>query len=450
MSLPVVAIIGRPNVWKSSLFNRFAWKKVAVISEEAWTTRDRIFAKIQKADLPFMAVDTWWIEIWVEWDIEENMQYQTQIAIQEADLILFLTDSRTELTSEDHKVIDILRKKTNKPFIFAISKCDSWMSLWQKADFFRLWFWEPLAISTTHKIWMTDLYWEITKKLRDLWYKKSEGERERSEDIVSNIALIWRPNTWKSSLVNAFLSEERLIVSEISWTTRDSVDTEIKWEWQTFNLIDTAWIRRSWKIQWKIEKYSIIRTARAMENSDVCCILLNPDEWVTSQDQTIIRLALDGKKWIILVVNKWDLADKWEEARDEFFHHLRTKLPFMPWAPVVFVSAKTKRWIVKIFPLAEEITKERQKKITTWKLNNFIEKIQREHAPTWTKNIKPKIFYMTQIWIEPPHFKIFVNKEKYFHFSYMRYIENRLREIFWYWWTGIEIEFVDRKSIYQK
>lgn len=450
MSLPVVAIIGRPNVWKSSLFNRLAWKRVSVISDEAWTTRDRIFAKIENTDLPFIAVDTWWIELWVEWKIEENMQYQTKIAIDEADIVLFLTDSRTELTSEDHEVIKVLRKETKKPVILAISKCDSWMDMGQKAEFFKLWFWEPLAISTVHKIWITELHWEITKKLRELWYKKSDAQKEENKEIVSNIALIWRPNVWKSSLVNAFLLEERLIVSDISWTTRDAVDTEIKWEWKTFNLIDTAWIRRSWKIQWKIEKYSIIRTAKAMDRADVCCILIDPEEWVTSQDQAVVKMALEAKKWIILVVNKWDLAEKWEEARDEFFHHLRLKFPFMPWTPVVFLSAKTKRWIVKIFPLVEQITEERNKRIPTWKLNRFIEKVQREHHPTWTKNIRPKIFYMTQLWINPPHFKIFVNKEAYFHFSYFRFIENRLREIFGFWWTTVDIEIKDRDSIYQK
>lgn len=451
MSLPTVAIVWRPNVWKSSLFNRFAWWPMAIISDTAWTTRDRVFCVSKKAEIPFIAIDTAWIEIWKEWNnIEENMQAQATIAMNDADIILFLTDSRTELTSEDYKVTEMLRKKSQKPIIFCISKCDWWMDLWQKAEFFQLWFWEPIAISAIHNVWLDDLNKTIHKELRNLWYSASDAKKEKNKEIVWNIALIWRPNVWKSSLVNAFLSEERLIVSDEQWTTRDSVDTEIRFEWKTFNLIDTAWIRRAWKRQFDIEKYSIIRSVKSIEKADVCCVLLDPNEWVTSQDQAIVKMALDAKKWVVLVVNKWDLEEKWEEARDAFFYHLRQKFPFMPWAPVVFVSAKTKRWIIKIFPIIEKIIEERNKRISTWKLNRFIEKITREHQPTWTKNIHPKIFFMSQVDVNPPHFKVFVNKEEYFHFSYWRYLQNRLREIFGFWGTAVQIDIVNRKSIYQK
>ena len=451
MSLPTVAIIGRPNVWKSSLFNRFAWYPAAVISDTAGTTRDRIFCTARKAEIPFIAIDTAWIEVWIDWnDIEENMQAQAMIAMNDADLILFLTDSRTELTSEDYKVAEMLRKKSQKPIIFCISKCDWWMDLSQKADFYKLWFWEPIAISAIHNVWLDNLNKIIHKELRNIWYSASDAKKEQNKEIIWNVALIWRPNTWKSSLVNAFLSEERLIVSNEQWTTRDSVDSEIRREWKTFNFIDTAWIRRSWKRQNDIEKYSIIRSIKSIEKADVCCVLLDPNEWVTSQDQAIVKMALDAKKWVVLIINKWDLEEKWEEARDVFFYHLRQKFPFMPWAPVLFMSAKTKRWIIKLFPIIEQIIEERNKRISTWKLNRFVEKITREHHPTWTKNIQPKIFFMSQVDVNPPHFKIFVNKSEYFHFSYWRYVENKLREIFGFAWTSIQIDSVNRKSIYQK
>ena len=450
MSFPIVAIIGRPNVWKSRLFNRLSSDKLAIVSDIAWTTRDRIYSKVEDEDhVPYLLVDTGWLDFKASQVIEKSTQDQARVAIDDADIILFVIDSITWIIPEDYEIAEYLRKNSkNSKIILLMSKCDSAKDL-EEWDFYKLGFWKPIKVSSIHKKWIKDLNQKIETGLKEIWYKKENIRLENDEDKV-RVSVLWRPNTWKSSLVNSFLKEEKLIVSDIPWTTRDSTDTEVIYEWKSYTLIDTAWIRRSWKIEKWIEKYSLLRTIRSLERSDVTCLLIEPGEELTSQDQKIISLILEKKNWLILIVNKWDLKDKWEDVKSLFIDSLRKKLPFIPWAPVLFMSAKTKKWIVKIFPLIDMIIEERKKKITTWKLNAFIAKIIREHVPSWTKHVKPKIFYMTQIWISPPSFKIFVNKKEYFHFSYLRYIENKIREIFWFWWTWIEIEFVDRKSIYAK
>ena len=448
MSLPLVAIIWRPNVWKSSLFNRLCNERISIVSSISWTTRDRIYTKIaEENSIPFLLVDTWWLDFDTKWELEQNTQMQANVAITDASLIIFLIESKSWITPEELEITKILRKANKTNIIIAISKCDNSneVDLW---DYYKLWFWKPIQISSFHNKWFSELKRLIDSSLKEIGYSKIDFEKE--VNTKWNISIVGRPNVWKSSLINALLNDNQLIVSNIPWTTRDSTDTEIKFESKTYNLIDTAWIRRSWKIEKWIEKYSLMRTISSLERSNVTCLLIDAEDWLTSQDQKIIHLVLENYNWLILIVNKWDLEEKWEDAKNAFIGQLRRKLPFIPWAPVLFMSAKTKKGIVKIFPIINQIIEERAKKITTGKLNTFVQKIVNEHPPSWTKRVKPKIFYMTQIWINPPHFKIFVNKKEYFHFSYLRYIENKIREIFWFWWTAIKIDFWDRKSIYDK
>lgn len=451
MSLPLVAIIGRPNVWKSSLFNRLVWEKISIVSDIAWTTRDRLFSKVTKwVGIPFIIVDTWGLEFDKKvWKIENDMQTQARVAIDDADVVLFISDSKTEPLPQDFEVANLLRKKWNtKPIIFAISKCDDKIDLSRESSFYKLWFWKPIQISAIHKNWISDLLDLLNKTIKDRGFRKLDIER-KDDNVVANIAFVGRPNVWKSSLINAFLNKDQLIVSDVPWTTRDAVDSLVKYDWETYNIIDTAWVRRAWKIEKWIEKYSVLRTIKALDRADIACILIDSEDWITSQDLSIISLVLESKTWLMIIVNKWDLQEKWEEALDKFIWMLRYKMPFIPWAPAVFLSAITTKWITKIFPIIKQIVEERNKRITTGKLNNFIAKITNDHVPTGTKRIRPKIFYMTQVEINPPRFNLFVNKEAYFHFSYFRYLENRLREHFWFAWTVIDIEIKERKSLYQ-
>lgn len=452
MSLPLIAIIGRPNVWKSSLFNRLIWDQISIVSDIAWTTRDRVFWKVKEwTDIPFIIVDTWGLEFdKKKWKIENDMQSQARIAIDDADIILFISDSKTEPLPQDFEVAKLLRKKWNsKPIIFAISKCDDKIDISKESSFYKLWFWKPIQISAIHNTWIDNLLDLLNKTIKERGFRKSDIER-KNDNTIANIAFVWKPNVWKSSLINSLLNKEQLIVSDIPWTTRDAVDSIVKFNWEIYNIIDTAWIRRAWKVEKWIEKYSVIRTIKSLERADIACILIDSELWITSQDLSIISLILESKTWLIIIVNKWDLQEKWEDALNNFIWMLRYKMPFIPWAPVVFLSAKTSKWITKIFPIVKQIIEERNKRITTWKLNNFISKITNEHVPTGTKHVRPKIFYMTQVEVNPPKFNVFVNKEEYFHFSYFRYLENRLREHFWFAWTVIEIDIKERKSLYQK
>ncbi len=421
---------------------------MSIVSNISWTTRDRIYTKIKDNNsIPFLLVDTWWLDFSKDSLLEENTKLQANIAINDAQLVIFLIESKTWITREELDIVKILRKKGKTNVIIAISKCDNSNQV-DQWEYYKLWFWKPILISSFHNKWFWELKRLIESSLKEIWYSKNDFIEER--DSKWNISIVGRPNVWKSSLINSLLNEEQLIVSDIPWTTRDSTDTEIKFNWDIYNLIDTAWIRRSGKIEKWIEKYSLLRTISSLERSSVTCLLIDAKEWLTSQDQKVIQLILENHNWLILIVNKWDLEEKWEESKNLFINELRKKLPFIPWAPVLFMSAKTKKGIIKIFPIINKIIEERAKKITTWKLNTFVQKIISKHQPSWTKRVKPKIFYITQIWVNPPHFKIFVNKKEYFHFSYLRYIENKIREVFWFWWTTIKIDFWDRKSIYNK
>lgn len=442
--LPIISIIWRPNVWKSTLFNRLIWERVAITSPIAWTTRDRIIWHVnEKWLIPYTIIDTWWIDLG-KWIIEENILTQAKVAADWSDLILYIIDSRSEITLEDLKAANFVKKSCKCQNIILISSKADNSSREITKEIFKLWFWEPIFISSVHNVWISDLKDSINKHLRKLWYKKTEIWK-LDKQIHANICIVWRPNAGKSSLINSFLWEERLIVSEIAWTTRDSTDSLLEHDWKYYNLIDTAWIRKKWKIEVWIEKYSYLRSLIAIERADIVLLILDSGWRITSVDQAIAGMALENNKWLILVCNKWDLKEKWEEEKNLFILYLRRKFPFLPWAPYIMLSAKTKKHMQKLFPMIDIIMTQRNLRISTWTLNNFIERMTKAHKPSWTKNVHPKIYYATQVWVNPPHIMLYVNKEEYFHFSYFRYLENKLREQFWFDWTAIKIEAVEKK-----
>ena len=446
--LPVVAIIGRPNVGKSTLFNALIKERKAIVSDVAGTTRDRVYQRVNGKNQDYMLVDTGGLDFDQKGIIEENVKLQAQVGIQEADLLVFVLDAKEELTMLDEQVVDYLRKKVDpERIIFVANKCDRQIKPGELSDFLTFGFGEPLQVSAVQRQGVETLKDKVEKRLGDFGFKKKV--EEQTEETIK-IALVGKPNVGKSSLINAYLNEEKLIVSNIAGTTVDATDTQVKYEGKEFTFIDTAGIRRKGKVEAGIEKYSIIRVFDAIDRADVVCMLIDGEQGVTNQDQHIVEIIKKANTGLILVVNKWDTQEKGEEARSHFFNYLKNKFSFIPWAPVAFVSAKTKRNIVKVFPIIEEIYKERQKRISTGQLNDFIETTTMKHLPSGTKNVRPKILYGSQVDINPPHFRIYINQIKYFHFSYFRYFENRLREKFGFAGTGIKIEWIEREKKHKK
>ncbi len=446
--LPVVAIIGRPNVGKSTLFNALIKERKAIVSNVAGTTRDRVYQRMEGKNLDYMLVDTGGLDFDSTGVIEENVKLQAQVGIQEADLLVFILDAKDEVTMLDEQVVEYLRRNVDsEKIIFIANKCDRQIKPGELSDFLTFGFGEPLQVSAVQRQGLEALKDKIEKRLKDFGFSRKEKE-EDNEKI--KVALVGKPNVGKSSLINAYLNEDKLIVSPIAGTTVDATDTNVKYEGREFTFIDTAGVRRRGKVEAGIEKYSIIRVFDAIDRADVVCMLIDGELGVTKQDQHIIEIITKAKTGLILVVNKWDTQEKGEEARAHFFRYLRSKFAFIPWAPAIFVSAKTKRNIVKIFPLIEDIYKERQKRIKTGQFNDFIENTTMKHLPSGTKNVRPKILYGAQVDTNPPHFRININQNKYFHFSYFRYFENRLREKFGFAGTGIKIDWVEREKKHKK
>jgi|CXWL01.1.fsa_nt_gi GTP-binding protein len=432
--LPIVAIIGKPNVGKSTLFNRMVGYRKAIVSPTPGTTRDRHYAQIE-GKKPFLLVDTGGIESKTEGVIEDNIVAQAKMAIEEATVILFLVDSREGLTREDRHVADLTRK-SGKPILIVATKCDSGKA--EVSDLLELGFGEPLEIAATHNMGIDELNYAILKLIpRVKAPKKTDNIR---------LAVLGRPNVGKSSLINKLIGSEKLIVSEIQGTTVDSTDVELEHEGTHFTLVDTAGVRRRGKIQKGIEKYSFMRSLGATEKADVCILLIDGEEGVTAQDQHVANYILDQSCGLIIAVNKLDLMESGEEERAIFLNHLRHKFDFLPWAPVVFISAKTGRHIDKVLELAKSITDVRSTRISTGKLNQWLEKVMLKHMPTGIGRKLPKMYYMTQVGIKPPQFVIFVNGQEFFHFSYLRYLENQLRESFDFNGTAVRITMKDKEK----
>ncbi|MFA4890832.1 MAG: ribosome biogenesis GTPase Der [Candidatus Gracilibacteria bacterium] len=431
-----IAIIGKPNVGKSTLFNRIIGRRLAVIAKEAGTTRDRIQQDFDLDEYKICLIDTGGLQTGKKKAIEADVEKQAKIGIEKADIILFVTNALQNLTTDDFAVANALRK-AKKQVILVANKCDSQKAIEENIyNIYELGFGEPVQVSAIHKSGMDTLYEEIKGKLKGLKIKLIHKDEEKKHIKIS---ILGRPNVGKSSLLNSLIGEERVIVSEIPGTTRDATDSELKYKGQYFTLIDTAGIRRRGRIEQGIEKFSILRCKEVIERSDISIIVLDATDPATSQDLHIIEFALKEKNGIILAVNKSDLIKG--EKKDSILWKLRYKCDFLPWVPVVFISAKNKKNIFQLLDIAIEIDKTREIQISTPKLNSFLQKIALKQVPSSTGQFKSKLLYGSQTGVNPPKFMLFFKNAKHLHFSYRRYIENEMRKEFEFGGTPISLVF---------
>jgi GTP-binding protein len=458
MAKPLVAIVGRPNVGKSTLFNRIIGERRAVVSEIPGTTRDRIVAETEWNERSFLVVDTGGIEILppsVEdgrRTLEEDpllvdsepfiplIRAQAELAIQEADLILFLTDARAGLTSADREVADLLRK-TKKPVLIVANKVDNEKREQDAYEFYELGMGEVHTVSAIHGLGVGDLLDIIVDEL------PVTEEQERGEDEALKIAILGRPNVGKSSLLNRLLGEERAIVSPVAGTTRDAVDTEMLWDDQRVVLIDTAGIRRRGKIDAGVEKWSVLRTSRALQRADVALLLIDAKEGVTAQDTHIAGMIKDEGVSVVVLVNKWDAVDREvRQHQPDAEAYVRETLKFLSHVPVLFISALTGLNVQRVLPTAQYVVEGRYQRIPTGQLNDMVQRAAIEHAPPSKGGRRLRIFYVSQTEVAPPHFVFIVNDPKLMHFSYYRYLENRIREIHAFPGTPIHMTFKGRTA----
>jgi GTPase len=441
--IPTIAIVGRPNVGKSTLFNRLIGKRHAVVANEAGTTRDRIAHHFRCNGLYTLLVDTGGLEHGDQENIEADIQTQAQIAIEDADLILFLTDVSQELTVDDFAAVDILRR-TDKPVMLIANKADNIQLEDQAYNLFELGFGEPIKISAIHKHGIEELTSRIEKELKNLGFK---GDNAPSIDqSVTHICILGKPNAGKSSLVNAILNEEKVIVSEIEGTTRDATDTLFTYKDVEYNLIDTAGLKRPGKTKRGVEKFSSLRGIQAAERSDIVVLLIDGHKGITAQDCHIAEHALEHQKGLIITINKIDLLESGEEMRNKIISKLRRRFAFVPWAPILFISAKNKKNTYQIFELAQKIIHERKKRIKTAEFNTFLQKITQKHLPASRKIRKPKFFYGSQVDISPPKFLLFFRNAADLHFSYPRYLENEIRKEYGFNGTSINLRFKSKST----
>lgn len=436
MSKPIVAVVGRPNVGKSTLFNQIGKKKLSIVDDMAGVTRDRIYMDATWLDKEFTLIDTGGIEIKTADKMLTAIKIQAKIAIEEADSIIFVVDGRAGLTSEDYEVAKFLRG-ASKPIILAVNKIDS-VNMEQEAyEFYKLGLGEPISISASNALNLGDLLDAVIKTFPE------NTEEVRDEDEI-RIAVIGRPNVGKSSLVNKMLGEERVIVSDIPGTTRDAIDTHFFLDGTKFTLIDTAGMRKKSKIDEPVERYSVIRSLRAIDRADVVLMLIEAPVGVTEQDKKIAGYAHDSGKSCVIVVNKWDIyPNKHDRSTNRFTDNLRERLGFLQYAPVVYASALTGQRVDRVTELIKFVSEQQHMRIQTSVLNELIRDAVAVNPPPSKKGKSAKIFFVTQADICPPRFIIFVNEPELLHFSYLRFIENRLRETFGF--EGTPLKFVVRK-----
>ena len=398
MALPLIAIVGRPNVGKSMLFNKIIGRRLSIVEDTPGVTRDRIYGESEWVGRRFRLVDTGGIEPNTDSQILSFMREQAQIAIDNADVIIFVTDIKTGLTASDQEVASMLQR-SRKPIVLAVNKMDSVGAVDPDFyEFYNLGLGDPVAVSAVH-------------------------------DVVQ-VAIIGKPNVGKSSLTNRILGEERVIVSNVAGTTRDAIDSYFENQYGKYNFIDTAGMRKKSKVDDNIEKYSVLRATMAIERSDVCLILIDAQEGVTEQDTKVAGLAHDAGKACIIVVNKWDLIEKDGKTMDRMREDIRRGLSYMPYAPILFISALTGQRVGRLFELINYVNDQAAMRITTGTLNSVLADAQTRVQPPTDKGRRLKIYYMTQVGVKPPHFVIFCNDKKLFHFSYQRYLENQLRSVF--------------------
>lgn len=439
MSKPIVAIVGRPNVGKSTLFNVLAGEKIAIVKDTPGVTRDRIYADVTWLDHQFALIDTGGIEPNTNDVILSHMREQAEIAIDMADVIIFMTDVRQGVIDADYNVADMLRK-AGKPVILVVNKVDNFDKYSADVyEFYNLGIGEPIPIAAAGKLGIGDM---LDKVLEELKYHNTEEE----EDERPKIAIIGKPNVGKSSLINRITGENRVIVSDIAGTTRDAIDTDVTWNGKEYIFIDTAGLRRKNKIKEELERYSIIRAVAAVERADVVIMMIDATEGVTEQDAKIAGIAHDRGKGMIIAVNKWDAIEKDTHTANKFTEDIRVILSFVPYASVIYISAKSGQRIGRLFDMLDSVIQNHQLRVATGVLNEILTEAVAMQQPPTDKGKRLKLFYMTQVSVKPPTFVIFVNDKKLMHFSYERYIENKIREAFGFAGTPIKIFTRERKG----
>jgi GTP-binding protein len=439
MSRPVVAIVGRPNVGKSTLFNTLAKEKISIVQDTPGVTRDRIYADVSWLNYNFTIVDTGGIEPESSDIILRSMREQAQIAIDTADVIIFLTDVRQGLLDADGKVADMLRR-SGKPVVLVVNKVDSFEKFMPDVyEFYNLGIGDPVPVSAASQLGLGDMLDEVVKHF-------PAGSTDEEEDERPRIAIIGKPNVGKSSIINKLLGEDRVIVSDIAGTTRDAVDTTITRNGQEYVFIDTAGLRRKSKIKEEIERYSIIRTVSAVERCNVAVLVIDADEGITEQDAKIAGIAHERGKGMIIVVNKWDKIEKDDKTIYKFTENVRNKLSYMPYAEMLFVSAKTGQRLPKLFETIDAVIENHSLRIATGVLNEIMAEAVALNQPPSDKGKRLKLFYITQVAVKPPTFVIFVNDKELMHFSYTRYIENKIRETFGFRGTPLKFIIRERKE----
>ena len=433
MAKPIVAIVGRPNVGKSTLFNKLIGERRSIVEDTPGVTRDRIYGEGEWNNKSFIVIDTGGIEPKTDDLILQKMRMQAQLAIDSADVIIFMCDIRAGLVADDRDIA-VMLKKSRKPIILCINKMDRVGYVPPEYyEFYELGFdQDPIVLSSLHGTGTGDLLDAVTQAFPEL-------PEEEENDGVINVAVIGKPNAGKSSIVNRIVGSERLIVSNIPGTTRDAVDTEIENEYGKLNFIDTAGIRRQSKVEDRIEKFSVLRAKMAVERADVCLIMVDAAEGVTEQDERIAGIAHEAGKASIIVINKWDSIEKDTSTVNTYNKDVRTALSYMTYAPIAYVSALTGQRVTNLFEMICDVHAQASQRVSTGKLNDLLGDAVIRHQPPSDKGERLKIYYMTQASTNPPTFVIFCNKAELFHFSYQRYIENCLRETFGFAGTPIRI-----------
>lgn len=439
MSKPIVAIVGRPNVGKSTLFNALAGERISIVKDYPGVTRDRIYADVTWLDNQFTMIDTGGIEPDTKDMMLSYMRQQAEIAIETADVILFLVDVRQGLVDADFKVADMLRK-SQKPVVLVVNKVDSFEKLMPDVyEFYNLGIGDPQPISAASMLGLGDMLDQVIGHFKKEDLEEVEDERPR-------IAIVGKPNVGKSSIVNKLLGEDRVIVSDIAGTTRDAIDTAITWNEKEYVFIDTAGLRRKSKIKEEIERYSIIRTVTAVERADVVVLVIDAIEGVTEQDAKIAGIAHDRGKGIIVVVNKWDAIEKDDKTMYKYSRDIRDVLSFMSYAEIMYISALTGQRLTKLFDMIEMVIQNQTLRIATGVLNEIMMEAVAMQQPPSDKGKRLKLFYITQVAVKPPTFVIFVNDKELMHFSYTRYIENKVREAFGFRGTSLNFIIRERKD----
>ena len=433
MSKPIVAIVGRPNVGKSTLFNKLIGERRSIVEDTPGVTRDRIYAEAEWNSHKFILVDTGGIEPKSDETIPKQMRTQAEIAVATADVIIFMCDIRAGLLADDRDIA-IMLKKSGKPIVVAVNKADKVGDLpYEFYEFYELGFErEPIALSSLHGTGSGDLLDAVIEECN------FDGAEDDDDGII-NVAVIGKPNAGKSSIINRMCGEERVIVSDIAGTTRDAVDTRVENSHGVYNFIDTAGIRRHSKVEDRIEKFSVIRANMAVERADVCLLMIDAKDGVTEQDEKIAGIAHEAGKACIIVINKWDAVEKENNTVNEYNKRIRTALAYMPYAPIIYVSALTGQRCANIYELINKVYAESRRRITTGMLNDLLNDATTRVQPPSDKGKRLKVYYMTQTQTAPPTFVIFCNSEELFHFSYRRYIENCLRDTFGFEGTPIKL-----------